>query len=286
MRTTIYQKLNYIKNYIIIIIGSIIFAAGLEFFLIPNKILDGGVIGISMIFQHYLNIPLGTFIVLFNIPFLYLGYKQIGKGFTISSIFGIIILSIMTLIFHPFPPLVTDPFLACIFGGIILGIGVGLVIRNGGTLDGSEMFSIFVTKNLPISVGEMVLVINIVIFIISGFIFSWESALYSMISYFIAAKVMDIVIEGLNESKSIMIITKEYESISHDIQTKLGRGVTLLHAEGGYSGEDTKVIYCVITRIEESLLKNIVVSNDKNAFLSIGNIAEVSGGNFKKKDIH
>ncbi len=286
MRTTIYQKLNYIKNYIIIIIGSIIFAAGLEFFLIPNKILDGGVIGISMIFQHYLNIPLGTFIVLFNIPFLYLGYKQIGKGFTISSIFGIIILSIMTLIFHPFPPLVTDPFLACIFGGIILGIGVGLVIRNGGTLDGSEMFSIFVTKNLPISVGEMVLAINIVIFIISGFIFSWESALYSMISYFIAAKVMDIVIEGLNDSKSIMIITKEYERISHDIQTKLGRGVTLLHAEGGYSGEDTKVIYCVITRIEESLLKNIVVSNDKNAFLSIGNIAEVSGGNFKKKDIH
>lgn len=286
MRVTIYQKLNYIKNYIIIIIGSIIFAAGLEFFLIPNKILDGGVIGISMIFQHYLNIPLGTFIVLFNIPFLYLGYKQIGKGFTISSIFGIIILSIMTLIFHPFPPLVTDPFLACIFGGIILGIGVGLVIRNGGTLDGSEMFSIFVTKNLPISVGEMVLAINIVIFIISGFIFSWESALYSMISYFIAAKVMDIVIEGLNDSKSIMIITKEYERISHDIQTKLGRGVTLLHAEGGYSGEDTKVIYCVITRIEESLLKNIVVSNDKNAFLSIGNIAEVSGGNFKKKDIH
>lgn len=286
MKTTIYQKLNYIKNYIIIIIGSIIFAAGLEFFLIPNKILDGGVIGISMIFQHYLNIPLGAFIVLFNIPFLYLGYKQIGKGFTISSIFGIIILSIMTLIFHPFPPLVTDPFLACIFGGIILGIGVGLVIRNGGTLDGSEMFSIFVTKNLPISVGEMVLSINIVIFIISGFIFSWESALYSMISYFIAAKVMDIVIEGLNDSKSIMIITKEYENISHDIQTKLGRGVTLLHAEGGYSGEDTKVIYCVITRIEESLLKNIVVSNDKNAFLSIGNIAEVSGGNFKKKDIH
>lgn len=286
MKTTIYQKLNYIKNYIIIIIGSIIFAAGLEFFLIPNKILDGGVIGISMIFQHYLNIPLGTFIVLFNIPFLYLGYKQIGKGFTISSIFGIIILSIMTLIFHPFPPLVTDPFLACIFGGIILGIGVGLVIRNGGTLDGSEMFSIFVTKNLPISVGEMVLSINIVIFIISGFIFSWESALYSMISYFIAAKVMDIVIEGLNDSKSIMIITKEYENISRDIQTKLGRGVTLLHAEGGYSGEDTKVIYCVITRIEESLLKNIVVSNDKNAFLSIGNIAEVSGGNFKKKDIH
>ena len=286
MRVTIYQKLNYIKNYIIIIIGSIIFAAGLEFFLIPNKILDGGVIGISMIFQHYLNIPLGTFIVLFNIPFLYLGYKQIGKGFTISSIFGIIILSIMTLIFHPFPPLVTDPFLACIFGGIILGIGVGLVIRNGGTLDGSEMFSIFVTKNLPISVGEMVLSINIVIFIISGFIFSWEPALYSMISHFIAAKVMDIVIEGLNDSKSIMIITKEYENISHDIQTKLGRGVTLLHAEGGYSGEDTKVIYCVITRIEESLLKNIVVSNDKNAFLSIGNIAEVSGGNFKKKDIH
>ena len=136
------SKIEFFKKYISIIIGSLIFAAGLEVFLIPNNILDGGVIGVSIIARHYLGLPLGLFIFIFNIPFLYLGYKQIGKGFSIASVFGIVILSIATSYFHSIPPLVTDPFLACIFGGIILGIGVGLVIRNGGTLDGSKMFSI------------------------------------------------------------------------------------------------------------------------------------------------
>ena len=252
------NTIEFSKKYISIIIGSLIFAAGLEFFLIPNNILDGGVIG----------------------------YKQIGKGFSVASVFGIIVLSVATSYLHKFPPLITDPFLACVFGGIILGIGVGLVIRNGGTLDGSEMFSIYATKKLPISVGEMVLGINVIIFIASGFVFSWEAALYSMISYFIASKVMDIVIEGLNDSKSVMIISSNYQVISQEIQDRLGRGVTLLHGEGGYTGHETKIIFCVITRIEESKLKKIVFKNDRGAFLSIGTVSEVSGGNFKKKDIH
>ncbi|MBF0709881.1 MULTISPECIES: YitT family protein [unclassified Gemella] len=280
------RKLANIQKYILIVIGSIIYAAGLEFFLVPNKILDGGVVGISMIAQHYLHLPLGIFLVVLNMPFVYLGYKQIGTSFALASIFGIITMSIFTNIFHPYPPLIVDPFLACIFGGITLGLGAGLVIRAGGTLDGTDMFSIYATKKLPISVGEMVLMISVVIFIISGFVFTWEAALYAMISYFIAAKVMDIVIEGINESKSIMIISKEYRQITEYIQTQLGRGVTLLKAEGGYSGDDTKVIFCVITRIEETTLKEIVTSIDPNAFLSIGNISEVAGANFKKRDIH
>ncbi|MBF0746815.1 YitT family protein [Gemella sp. 19428wG2_WT2a] len=280
------RKLANIQKYILIVIGSIIYAAGLEFFLVPNKILDGGVVGISMIAQHYLHLPLGIFLVVLNMPFVYLGYKQIGTPFALASIFGIITMSIFTNIFHPYPPLIVDPFLACIFGGITLGLGAGLVIRAGGTLDGTDMFSIYATKKLPISVGEMVLMISVVIFIISGFVFTWEAALYAMISYFIAAKVMDIVIEGINESKSIMIISKEYRQITEYIQTQLGRGVTLLKAEGGYSGDDTKVIFCVITRIEETTLKEIVTSIDPNAFLSIGNISEVAGANFKKRDIH
>ena len=280
------NTIEFSKKYISIIIGSLIFAAGLEFFLIPNNILDGGVIGISIITRHFLGFPLGVFIFLFNIPFLFLGYKQIGKGFSVASVFGIIVLSVATSYLHKFPPLITDPFLACVFGGIILGIGVGLVIRNGGTLDGSEMFSIYATKKLPISVGEMVLGINVIIFIASGFVFSWEAALYSMISYFIASKVMDIVIEGLNDSKSVMIISSNYQVISQEIQDRLGRGVTLLHGEGGYTGHETKIIFCVITRIEESKLKKIVFKNDRGAFLSIGTVSEVSGGNFKKKDIH
>ena len=280
------NTIEFSKKYISIIIGSLIFAAGLEFFLIPNNILDGGVIGISIIARHYIGLQLGVFIFLFNIPFLFLGYKQIGRGFSVASVFGIIVLSVATSYLQKFPPLITDPFLACVFGGIILGIGVGLVIRNGGTLDGSEMFSIYATKKLPISVGEMVLGINVIIFIASGFVFSWEAALYSMISYFIASKVMDIVIEGLNDSKSVMIISSNYQVISQEIQDRLGRGVTLLHGEGGYTGHETKIIFCVITRIEESKLKKIVFKNDRGAFLSIGTVSEVSGGNFKKKDIH
>ena len=280
------NTIEFSKKYISIIIGSLIFAAGLEFFLIPNNILDGGVIGLSIIARHYTGLPLGVFIFLFNIPFLFLGYKQIGRGFSVASVFGIIILSVATSYLQKFSPLITDPFLACVFGGIILGIGVGLVIRNGGTLDGSEMFSIYATKKLPISVGEMVLGINVIIFIASGFVFSWEAALYSMISYFIASKVMDIVIEGLNDSKSVMIISSNYQVISQEIQDRLGRGVTLLHGEGGYTGHETKIIFCVITRIEESKLKKIVFKNDRDAFLSIGTVSEVSGGNFKKKDIH
>ncbi|MBF0846144.1 YitT family protein, partial [Streptococcus danieliae] len=126
-----------------IVIGSIIYAAGLEFFLVPNKILDGGVVGISMIAQHYLHLPLGIFLVVLNMPFVYLGYKQIGTPFALASIFGIITMSIFTNIFHPYPPLIVDPFLACIFGGITLGLGAGLVIRAGGTLDGTDMFSIY-----------------------------------------------------------------------------------------------------------------------------------------------
>ena len=280
------NTIEFLKKYISIIIGSLIFAAGLEYFLIPNNILDGGVIGLSIIARHYFGMPLGVYIFLFNIPFLFLGYKQIGRGFSVASVFGIIVLSFATLYLQKFPPLITDPFLACVFGGIILGIGVGLVIRNGGTLDGSEMFSIYATKKLPISVGEMVLGINVIIFIASGFVFSWEAALYSMISYFIASKVMDVVIEGLNDSKSVMIISSNYQVISQEIQDRLGRGVTLLHGEGGYTGHETKIIFCVITRIEESKLKKIVFKNDRGAFLSIGTVSEVSGGNFKKKDIH
>lgn len=280
------KKIKILKKYLLILVGAIIFAAGLEFFLVPNNILDGGVVGVSMILQNYIKIPLGVFIVILNIPFLYLGYKQIGRRFTIASLFGIVAMSVFTSLFHPYPPLVTDPFLACIFGGIVLGLGVGLVIKAGGTLDGSEMFSIFATRKLPVSVGEMVLGINVVIFIFAGFVFTWESALYSMIAYFIAAKVMDVTIEGVNESKSVFIISTKYKEISEEISKELGRSTTLLNAEGGYSGAETKVVFCVVTKLEESKLKDLVEEIDDGAFVSIGHVSEVSGANFKKRDIH
>lgn len=261
-------------------------AVGLELFLVPNKILDGGVVGVSIILSHLTPIKLGVFIFLLNIPFFFLGYKQIGKTFALSTLFGITILSIFTFILHPIPAFTDDLLLSTVFGGIVLGFGVGLVIRNGGSLDGSEILAILFNKISPFSVGEIIMIINLVIFTVAGFVFTWEQAMYSFLAYFIAFKTIDIVIQGLDESRSVFIISDQTEDIGAAIIDRLGRGVTFLHGEGAYTGDTKKVIFTVVTRLEEAKLKTIVEDFDESAFLAIGSIAEVRGGRFKKKDIH
>ncbi|QCR34312.1 YitT family protein [Lysinibacillus sp. SGAir0095] len=269
-----------------VIIGALIFAVGLELFLVPNTVMDGGVVGISIIVSHLTGIPTGIFIFFINIPFIYIGYKQIGKTFALTSLLGITILSVATLVMHHIHPFTTDLLLATVFGGILLGVGVGLVIRYGGCLDGTEVMAILTNKKLPFSVGEIILIINLAIFVVAGFVFTWEQAMYSVIAYFIASKVIDIVVLGMEESKSVYIISDEIEEIGQAIMARLGRGVTYLHGEGAYTGNNKKVIFCVITRLEESKMKEIVRTIDTQAFLAIGNISEVKGGRFKKKAIH
>lgn len=269
-----------------VVIGALIFAVGLELFLIPNTVLDGGIVGISIILSYLTGLPTGVFIFCINIPFIYIGYKQIGKTFAFMSLLGITILSGATMIMHHFHAFTSDILLATVFGGILLGIGVGLVIRFGGCLDGTEVMAILTNKKLPFSVGEIILIINLVIFTIAGFVFTWEQAMYSVIAYFIASKVIDVVVLGMEESKSVYIISDEIEEIGQAIMARLGRGVTYLYGEGAYTGNNKKVIFCIITRLEESKMKEIVRSIDTQAFLAIGNISEVKGGRFKKKAIH
>lgn len=271
---------------IMIAVGAILMAVGLELFLVPNLILDGGVVGVSIILSHLTGVRLGVFIFILNIPFFFLGYKQIGKTFALSTLFGITVLSIFTSLLHNVEPVTTDLLLSTVFGGIVLGMGVGLVIRNGGSLDGSEILAILFNKALPFSVGEIIMIINLVIFSVAGFVFTWEQAMYSFLAYFIAFKTIDIVIQGLDESKSVYIISDYIEDIGDAIMDRLGRGVTYLHGEGAYTGDNKKVIFTVITRLEEAKLKTIVEEIDDHAFLAVGNIAEVRGGRFKKKDIH
>lgn len=261
-------------------------AIALELFLVPNKLLDGGIVGISIMMSHFLKLPIGLFIFILNIPFFYLGYKQIGKTFAFSTLYGIGILSIGTALLHPVPAFADEKFLVTIFGGVILGLGVGIVIRYGGSLDGTEILAILINNKTPFSVGEIVMVINFFIYTAAGFVFTWESAMYSVIAYFIAAKTIDIVQQGLDESKSVWIISDQYVEIGDAINDRLGRGVTYLKGEGAYTGDDKKVIFCVITRLEESKLKDIVNHYDDSAFVAIGNVSEVKGGRFKKKDIH
>ncbi|TYR81220.1 YitT family protein [Priestia megaterium] len=280
------SKKMILKRSLLIFIGAVLMAVGLEFFLVPNQVIDGGIVGISIILSHLTSFKLGFYIFLLNLPFFYIGYKQIGKTFALSTLFGVTILSIATFIFHPLPVLTADPLLATVFGGIILGIGVGIVIRYGGSLDGTEILAILFNKKTPFSVGEIIMFFNLFILGSAGFVFGWDRAMYSLMAYFIAFKTIDVVIQGLDESKSAWIISDQYERIGETILARLGRGVTYLKGEGAYTGDDKKVIFCVITRLEEAKLKAIVDEIDPSAFFAVANIAEVRGGRFKKRDIH
>lgn len=269
-----------------ILVGAVLTAVGLEIFLVPNKVIDGGIVGVSIMLSHVTGISLGLFIFILNIPFFYLGYKQIGKTFAFSTVFGITALSIFTALFHPVPAFTDDILLATVFGGMAVGVGVGLVIRYGGALDGTEILAILITKKTPFSVGEIIMFFNIFILGAAGFVFSWDRAMYSILAYVIAFKSIDVVVEGLEESKSAWIISDQYQEIGDAILHRLGRGVTYLEGEGAFSGDNKKVIFCVITRLEEAKLKDIVQGFDSKAFLALADISEVRGGRFKKKDIH
>ncbi|MEH7247574.1 YitT family protein [Neobacillus niacini] len=275
-----------IQRIMLITFGAALMAVGLEIFLVPNHVIDGGIIGISIMLSYLTGWRLGIFIFLLNVPFFFIGYKQMGKTFALSTLYGIIILSIGTTILHPVPAFTQDILLATVFGGIVLGIGVGMVIRFGGSLDGTEILAILFNKKLPFSVGEIIMFFNLFILGCAGFVFSWDRAMYSLIAYFVAYKTIDITITGLDESKSVWIISDNSQEIGEAIMNRLGRGVTYLHGEGAYSGDQKKVIFCVITRLEEAKLKEIVTESDENAFLAVADIAEVRGGRFKKKDIH
>ncbi|HET7628077.1 MAG TPA: YitT family protein [Bacillales bacterium] len=267
-------------------IGAFLEAVALEVFLVPNEIIDGGIVGISIILSYLFHVQLGFLLFLLNLPFFFLGYKQMGKTFAIITMFGITSLSLFTFMLETVPKLTNDPLLAAVFGGIILGIGVGIVIRNGGTSDGTEILAVLFNKGTPFSVGEIVMFFNVFILGSAGFVYGWDRAMYSLIAYFIAFKMIDITIEGLESSRSVWIVSEEHRQIGDALNSRLGRGITYLNGEGGYSGDDKMMIFCVITRMEEAKLKSIVDEFDPSAFLAIGDIHDVKGGRFKKRDIH
>lgn len=274
-----------VSRILFMILGSILAAIGLEIFLLPNNVIDGGMTGISIIASHVTKVQLGIFIFLFNLPFVIVGYRQIGKTFALSTVFSVICFSIGVSVLHPVPGITQDILLATIFGGIILGAGVGIIIRNGGSLDGTEIVAIILEKRTPFSVGEIVMFFNLFILGSSGFIFGWDRAMYSLIAYFIAFKTIDITVEGLNELKAVIIVSDKNKDISEAIMARLGRGVTLLDGKGAYSGDKTNVIYVVLSRLEITKLKDIVNGFDDDALITITSV-EGTGKRYKKKAIH
>lgn len=285
MKKKYHHVFTTVNRVVLMILGSVFASIGLEIFLIPNSIIDGGVTGISIMASHLTKLPLGLFILVLNLPFLIVGYKQIGKTFALSTLFSVICLSIGVSILHPIPGLTQDILLATIFGGIILGIGIGLIIRNGGSLDGTEIIAIILDKRTGFSIGEIVMFFNLFILGGSGFIFGWDRAMYSLIAYFIAFKTIDITVEGLDESKSVVIVSEKNKEISEAIVDRLGRGLTLLNGKGAYSGSSTNVIYVVVSRLEIAKLKNIVHGFDEDALITVASV-EATGKRYGKKSIH
>lgn len=265
-----------------LILGAMIYSAGLNLFLVPNHVIDGGVVGIGLILAALTSIPFSVWVVVLNVPFFYLGYKRLGASLAASASLAVVVLSYFSSIFEEMQPVTTDPFLGTIFGGVIIGIGVGLVIKCGGSTDGSEIVAIWLEGKTSFSVGEIVMFFNIFILGSAAFVFSPNSAMYSLIAYFICSKVIDMVSVGLDSSKGVFIVTSDYDAVANAIVKDMHRAVTLLHGQGGFLKDDKDVIYCVVSRLEITKLKQVVHAIDPRAFLSIFDVSEVQGG-FKKK---
>lgn len=266
-----------------ITVGTLIAAFSLECILIPNDVIDGGVVGVSIMASYLSKYPLGVFLIVLNLPFIIMAFQKFGKMFVFLMFYGVIMLSVFAEIFLEQNYVFThDTLLAALFGGIVLGAGVGIVLKSNASLDGTEILAIKLAKKQPFSVGEIIMFFNIFIFTLAGFVYGPDKAMYSALTYFIAYRVIDIVLQGLNEAKSVFVISAKYDEIGKELMKCLDKSVTYLNAEGGYSGAKSKMIYCVITKIEIQKTKEIVNSIDPMAFIAIENVHDVDGKRYKK----
>lgn len=277
--------LKYIKYNINIILSVIIAAFGLESFLVSNSFIDGGITGLSLLFNKLYNCSLQLYLVIFNFPFIILGYKQISKEFAIKTSISIIELALVLTFIH-FPKITDDKLLASVFGGFFLGAGIGLAIRGGSVLDGMEVFAIYLSRKFGFTVSDIIMVLNIFIFIIASFVLSVESALYSILTYLVASKTIDFIIDGLEEYTIVTIITKKSDKVRNMIVKKLGWGVTIYNGKSGFSLKELEILSLVITRLEVARLKNNINEIDEHAFVITQSVKDVRGGMIKKKYYH
>ena len=275
-------KIRMLIDFIMLAAGAAVAAFAIEEFLVPCTILDGGVIGIGIMVNNLTHIPLSILTIVLNVPFLIIGSRKLGITFIAKSGFAMVMFSIFLEVFAPWVNATDQYLLAVCFGGVILGAGVGLVIRFGGCLDGTETVAILLNRKFgKFPVGQTVLLFNIVIYVIAGFLFGFDRAMYSLLTYFITSKVIDMVETGLEQAKAAMIITDEGKDIADKIYQQLGRTVTILEGEGLISGKKV-VLYCVLNRLEIYELKRIINSVDASAFIAVSDVSEIIGIHMKK----
>jgi uncharacterized membrane-anchored protein YitT (DUF2179 family) len=245
--------------------------------------LDGGIIGISIMVSYLTKISLSLLTIVLNLPFLLIGYRRLGIEFIAKSGYSMVVFSIFLKIFEPFVNATDEYLLAVCFGGMFLGIGVGLVIRFGGCLDGTETVAILLNKKYQIPVGQVVLACNVVIYIAAGFLFGVDRAMYSLLTYFITSKILDFVESDFEQAKAAMIITDDASEIAEKIYQRLGRTVTIMEGEGLVSGKKI-VLYCVVTRFEVHELRKIIESIDGSAFVAVSDVGEIIGNHIKNNE--
>ena len=273
----------YLKKIICWILGAFIVAVALEMFLLPNKIIDGGVIGISMMISYITEWNLGLLIFLINIPFLILAFKSLGKKFVINTFLATVLLAVATNLTIGLKPVTGDLLLATVFGGILLGLGVGLILRNNASLDGTEMLSMVIAKrNKIVSVGQLLMGMNLFIYTAAGFLLGWDRALYSILTYYVASKVIDTVLEGLDKAKSVRIVSDYSREIGESIMKELDVSVTYMKTLGGYSRLEKILTFCVVNKFDMPKLKEVVHSVDPRAFIVTEDVHEVEGVRVKK----
>ena len=272
-------------DYLWLATGAFVAALGIDCFLLPNHFIDGGVTGVSMLLTQKTGVPLAVFLVLLNGPFVLIGHRLIGRTFAIKSFFAIAALALAVEVI-PFPKATEDNLLGAVFGGCFVGAGVGLAIRNGGVLDGTEILAVVLSKRTFATVGEIILGLNVVIFALAAFALGVEPAMYSVLTYFTASKTIDYLLHGIEAYNGVTIVSDLNTEIRAAILTELGRGVTIFRGRGGYSTVERDVLYCVVTRLEMTRLEALVMAKDPGAFLVIAPVHEVTGGTLKRRVFH
>jgi uncharacterized membrane-anchored protein YitT (DUF2179 family) len=276
------------KNLLQIFVGAGMAVFAIKGFMIPNQFMDGGVTGISILLHEITHINISVFISLFNLPFIYLGYKRIGKTFAFQTSMAVILLT-LGLIFINIQPVTTDKLLIAIFGGILIGTGVGLVIRSGGVIDGAEVIAVFTRRRTGFSNSEIVMLFNTFIFAGAAFHFGIETAMYSLITYYAATRATDYVVDGIEQYTAINIISAEQEKIKDMLVNELGKGITVYKGERGFLPgsfhikTDCEIIVTIVTRLEISQIEGAVTGIDPKAFVYSQSINEATGGVLKSK---
>lgn len=279
-----------ILNSALIVLGIFAAAFGLKSFLLPNKFIDGGITGVSLLVSGLTGGKLYVWIILLNIPFIMIGYALMGANFVTKTFLGILGLAVVLATVH-FPILTEDKLLVAVFGGFFLGAGVGLTIRGGGCIDGTEVMAIALSKKTGLSIGDIILIVNVIIFSFAAWLLSFETALYSILTYLSASKTVDFIIEGLEEYTGVTVVSAKNEEIRQMITEKLGRGVTVYRGTGGYgkpgdANMEIAILYSVVTRLEVARLKSAIEQIDPGAFVIMNSVKDTVGGMIKKRVLH